>query len=164
MSHVGFLVFIVLYSFIKAYFEVQIEGRHGWAEKLPTWKWGPNKYTRIFMGDRPLTGYHCGLWSVEFLLPLFPFIGGLVEWEWRFVFAYFSLLLLAGGLEDYLWAKFNGLEFNKNNLPWFEGRWIKIGKFGFPSIFIINWIFGPSFYFLYFYWNEIYMSLSWLAL
>ena len=26
-------------AFILAHLEIQIEGPHGWAEKLPTWRW-----------------------------------------------------------------------------------------------------------------------------
>ncbi len=56
---------------LLAYLEVQIEGPHGWAERLPTWRpqshaWYARLYTRL-MGQKQLTGYHIGM----FLLVLF---------------------------------------------------------------------------------------------
>lgn len=44
--------------------EVQIEGPHGWAEKLPTWRWGPAWFLRYT--SRPVTGYH--VWMITLLV------------------------------------------------------------------------------------------------
>ena len=43
-------------AFILAHLEIQIEGPHGWAEKLPTWRWDGPGVRRWF--GKPVTGYH----------------------------------------------------------------------------------------------------------
>lgn len=43
-----------------ALFEIELEGKYGWAEKSATWskKFMPPKIFRLFTGSRVLTGYH----------------------------------------------------------------------------------------------------------
>lgn len=43
-----------------ALFEIELEGKYGWAEKSATWSKRPNfpKLLRLFSGARVLTGYH----------------------------------------------------------------------------------------------------------
>ena len=64
--------------------EIEIEGPHGWAERLPTWFRVTPLYARayrLFMRGKPLTGYHL----VMFILPLWSFhlgfVGG-IPWSW----------------------------------------------------------------------------------
>ncbi len=52
--------YVFLMCLALAYLEVQIEGPHGWAAALPTWRTLDPRVTWIF-GGRPLTGYHLGL-------------------------------------------------------------------------------------------------------
>lgn len=54
---VSFCVFLFLTSWLFALVEIHIEGPHGWATSLPTWR-VQNRITRIFYGGKPLTGYH----------------------------------------------------------------------------------------------------------
>jgi hypothetical protein len=63
---------------VLALLEVQVEGKFGWAEKLPCWRpknpeaFAPRTYSRI-MGDRPLTGYHIVFFSlIKFKLGYIP--------------------------------------------------------------------------------------------
>lgn len=83
-------------AFILAHLEIQIEGPHGWAEKLPTWRWDSPAVRRWF--GKPVTGYHLclvtcillflhvpqfydGSWEREAdLLAMFFILTGLVCW------------------------------------------------------------------------------------
>jgi len=60
-------VALCLYALLMACLEIEIEGRNGWAERLPTWYRTSGAAARIFSllsSGKPLTGYHL------FLLPL----------------------------------------------------------------------------------------------
>jgi hypothetical protein len=54
---IGLLAFMVFLAFILALWEVQIEGKDGWAARLPTWRL-ENAWVLKVTGGRPLTGYH----------------------------------------------------------------------------------------------------------
>ena len=66
----GLIVFLFVLAAVFAYWEVQIEGSHGWAEKLPTWRKSEGRIFKL-LGNRPLTGYHIGM--ILFLILLFHF-------------------------------------------------------------------------------------------
>ncbi len=55
------VLFLFGYALLFALAEIEIEGEHGWAERLPTWfrvtTPGARLYRRIVPG-KPLTGYH----------------------------------------------------------------------------------------------------------
>jgi hypothetical protein len=57
LVHAVFAALLLLTSVFFAQLEIQIEGTAGWASSLPTWRID-NRWTRILMGNRPLTGYH----------------------------------------------------------------------------------------------------------
>jgi hypothetical protein len=66
-----------LYLFAACWFlaqvEIQVEGAHGWAENLPTWRFKPAWLLRLTNG-KPLTGYWfflTGFILLMFHLPLF---------------------------------------------------------------------------------------------
>ena len=48
--------YFFLIALVLAHLEIQIEGPHGWAEKLPTWRWDSRRIRRWF--GKPVTGYH----------------------------------------------------------------------------------------------------------
>jgi len=54
---IGFLVFMVFMSFILALWEIQIEGKDGWAAKSPGWRIEQGWFVKL-TGGRPITGYH----------------------------------------------------------------------------------------------------------
>jgi len=62
----------LFWFFLAAVFaaiEIEIEGKHGWAEKTSTWfrtQGVPAKLYGLLMGGKPLTGYHMFM----FFLPL----------------------------------------------------------------------------------------------
>ena len=78
------VLFFFIYAFLFAAVEIEIEGPHGWAERLPTWFRITPPYARlygVFMRGKPLTGYH----AVMFVLPLWSFHFGFVAglpWSW----------------------------------------------------------------------------------
>ena len=54
-------LFLFGYALLFALVEIEIEGAHGWAERLPTWYRVTPWYARAFarlIGGKPLTGYH----------------------------------------------------------------------------------------------------------
>jgi hypothetical protein len=62
--------YFFLIAFFLAHLEIQIEGPHGWAEKLPTWRWdGPGG--RRWLG-KPVTGYHVCLVTLILLCVHLP--------------------------------------------------------------------------------------------
>ena len=149
--HFKFFLFVVVYAAAKAYLEVNIEGAGGWARDLPTWRVS-NGWTRLVMGNRPLTGYHTGLWLVEVILLLSAFFVFGLEWRWRYLLLVASVWFLNGGLEDFLWVAFNPYygpdKFGPQYVTWFR-EWVKIGPLKFPSVFFGNWIPGLALYLIY---------------
>ena len=68
------LAWVLLLAWCFANVEIQIEGPHGWASSLPTWRVEKHWLLEIFWGGRPLTGYHAWVFSfmaLAFHLPLF---------------------------------------------------------------------------------------------
>ncbi|MCU0605802.1 MAG: hypothetical protein MUC33_24470 [Desulfobacterales bacterium] len=54
MEHARFIGFLTLAAWLFALLEIQIEGRHGWAQNLPTWRI-ENKWTRtLYRKPHPL--------------------------------------------------------------------------------------------------------------
>ena len=77
MFSLSFFTYLFVLAFFLALLEVQIEGRHGWAKKLPTWrphagKWYARLYAKI-MGGKELTGYHAAIFGFVLALLHFPF-------------------------------------------------------------------------------------------
>ena len=60
------LGWVILISYFFAKVEIHIEGRHGWAAQLPTWRIEKHWLLDVFWGGRPLTGYHA--WVFPFIL------------------------------------------------------------------------------------------------
>lgn len=75
---------------ILARVEIHIEGPHGWAVNLPTWRWGPAWWLNLTNG-KELTGYH--VWLTLFLIGMFHL---------PLVFTGFSRALLAKCLSSYI--------------------------------------------------------------
>jgi hypothetical protein len=93
------VAFLILLSFFVAYLEVQIEGTHGWAASLPTWR------QKVGSSSFVLTGYHVAFWSTLLLMVHLPFL--MVPWSGRlecFVLSFLFALLL---LEDAMWFFMN---------------------------------------------------------
>ena len=89
-------------AFILAHLEIQIEGPHGWAEKLPTWRWDSPRIRRWF--GKPVTGYHlCLVTFILLLLHLPQFHGGSWDREADLLAMFFLLTVIW----DFLWFACN---------------------------------------------------------
>jgi hypothetical protein len=125
--HVAFLFFL---AFLFAAVEIEVEGPHGWAERLPTWFRTRGRVARAYgllMGGRPLTGYHL------FMLPLplaffhLPYVEG-VAWTWEGEARTLATYLAWAIVWDYLWFVLNpawGMSrFRRGAVWWYGGRWV----------------------------------------
>jgi hypothetical protein len=83
-------VYLFVICHVLARVEIHIEGPHGWAVHLPTWRWGPEWFLKLTNG-KELTGYH--LWLTLFLIGMFHL---------PLVFAGFSRPLFAKCLSSYM--------------------------------------------------------------
>ena len=119
------LVFVLLAAIAWAKMEIEIEGKHGWAEKLPTWRIEKHLLLDIFYGGRPLTGYHVWAFSFVFLSFHLPFFWN-VPWTWRAECRVIAAYDLFWVIEDFLWFVLNphyGWKNFKRTFVWWHRRW-----------------------------------------
>jgi hypothetical protein len=111
---------------VFAQLEIEIEGPNGWAEKLPTWRIN-NRWTRLFYGARPLTGYH--LWMQVFVLLMVhvPLVLRTENWSWGMELRVVSFFVLFWIAEDFLWFVMNpafGIRrFRREHIWWHAPYW-----------------------------------------
>ena len=126
MVHLEYVVTLTLAAVAFALVEIQVEGQHGWAAHLPTWRI-ENRWTRLFCGRRPLTGYH--LYAQFFVLVLvhLPFGLGLAPLTLGHEARVLSFLTFFWVLEDFLWFVLNpafGLKrFRPQHIWWHAPTW-----------------------------------------
>lgn len=92
-----------------AWFEIELEGRYGWSEKTQTWYRSSHKYPhwlKLFLGQKPLTGYHIPAFIAVFLMAHMHFMMGVV-WTWHNELIALATYLAWAPLWDYLWMLFN---------------------------------------------------------
>lgn len=110
--------YFFLLAFVLAHLEIEIEGPHGWAEKLPTRRWdGPA--VRRWLG-KPVTGYHLCLLAVLLLFLHLPqFYGG----SWEREADLLAMFILLTVIWDFLWfacnRHFGIARFRKGQVWWF---------------------------------------------
>ena len=132
-DHALRIAFLFGYALLFAAVEIEIEGDHGWAERLPTWFRVTPLYARaygLFMRGKPLTGYHL----VMFVLPLWSFHLGFVSgvpWTWAGESTALSAYVLWVVIWDFLWfllnPRFGWGRFRRSEVWWHGGVWI--GRF-----------------------------------
>jgi len=118
------------YALLFALAEIEIEGEHGWAMKLPTWFRRTSRLARVYgrlLSGKPLTGYHV----VMFLLTLTSFHIGLAfgqPWSPGLEARLLASYLTWGVTWDFLWFLFNPgfgwARFRKGGIWWHGGRWL----------------------------------------
>ena len=127
---IGYLIFMIFMAAILALWEIQIEGREGWAAKLPGWRIEKG-WVLKFTGGRPLTGYH--IFMTVFMiavvhLPLF-----FAPWSWRLGLLLIGVYLGMVLVEDFLWFVFNphyGIRnFRKGKIWWHKTWWGPVPSF-----------------------------------
>jgi hypothetical protein len=126
VHHLLFFGALIALSSLLAALEVQIEGPHGWAAKLPTWRIN-NRFTQSILSGRPLTGYHVYLFTFVFIFVHLPFLIGLTSWSVAGELHVLSFNFLFWILEDFLWFIFNpafGLKkFTHHDVWWHAPTW-----------------------------------------
>lgn len=117
-----FSIFFFTLAFSWAKLEIAVEGKHGYAEKLPCKRWQLKGALKKIAGGRPeLTEYH--VWMVIFLFLVFHLSHWFSNWNhWRLELLILGLFLIFFVLEDFFWFVLNpdyGLKkFNKEEIPW----------------------------------------------
>ena len=113
-------------AFCFAKVEIAIEGPHGWASSLPTWRLPTSHWaSRLFFGGREATGYH--VWLQLFMLGAFHLAYLFAPARLATEFEILSFFMLFWVIEDFLWFVLNpafGIgRFNKANIPWHPHWW-----------------------------------------
>jgi len=126
VHHLLFFGALIGLASLLAALEVQIEGPHGWAANLPTWRIH-NRFTRATLSGRPLTGYHVFLFTFVFVFVHWPFLSGLANWTLAGELRVVSFNFLFWVLEDFLWFIFNPAygwaKFRPAHIWWHEPTW-----------------------------------------
>ncbi len=128
------MVLISLYWFLVALAlaltEIEIEGKHGWAEKTATWSKRVSlpKGFFLFSGSRVLTGYHIFLNIFLIIITHSPLVF-FKTFSWSSEFQLISTYLIWALFWDLLWFIFNPYygwkEFAPNAVWWFgEEPWL----------------------------------------
>lgn len=116
-------VYLFALCHILARVEIHIEGAHGWAVNLPTWRWGPSWWLNMTNG-KELTGYH--LWLTLFLIGMFhlPLIfNGWSAQLWAKCVSSYMMITAAWDLQWFVWNPhwgFNALR--TREVPWFRKK------------------------------------------
>ena len=146
---IGLLAFMVFMAFLLALWEIQIEGKEGWAAKLPGWRIKKGWLVRL-MGGRPITGYH--LFMISFTIAIVHLLLFFVPWSWQLeslIIGFYAGMML---LEDFLWFVLNphyGIKsFRRGKIWWHDKWWGPVPSFYWVLIVIVVVLF-------YFGWNAI---------
>jgi len=115
-------------AFVLAQLEIQIEGPHGWAERLPTWRWQTPGVLR--WAGKPITGYHVFLLLFILLFIHLPMM--YLGFSWDREAELLTLFCLLAVFWDFLWFVCNphfGLARFRPGQVW----WFKSWFLGLPS-------------------------------
>lgn len=122
-----FGIYILIFWIFLALLEIEIEGKNGWAENLPTWRKINTKSPIGFF--RNLTGYHLILGLMILCLNHIVFVGffGFIGFSDELFILAFHLFLLI--YWDFLWfilnPHFTTKKFKKEHILWYtDSRWI----------------------------------------
>lgn len=113
-----------------ALIEIEIEGPHGWALRLPTWFRTRGPAGRVYgalSSGKPLTGYHLFMATLPLVILHLPFGYG-ADWSWAAELMIGATYLAFAIGWDYLWFILNpafGLpRFRRGEVWWYSGPWI----------------------------------------
>jgi hypothetical protein len=124
--HVAFFGTLFAAAAIFALLEIEIEGGSGWASNLPTWRF-ENRWTRLLLGSRQVTGYHLYVHLFVLILLHLPFALGLSMPGLHAEARILAFLVLFWILEDFLWFVFNPAygvrRFNPESVWWHAPAW-----------------------------------------
>jgi hypothetical protein len=144
------ILFLFGYAFLFAAVEIEIEGPHGWAERLPTWFRVTTPWARLYgilMRGKPLTGYH----AVMFVLPLWSFHFGFmagIPWSWPSEAAALGAYMIWSVTWDLLWfilnPRFGWSRFRKGAVWWHGRTWIGRFPVDYYIAVVISLVFAGS--------------------
>ena len=129
------LAWIALAAALFAQVEIQIEGPHGWAASLPTWRVTDAPPFNALFGGRAITGYHVFVFSFMFCIFHLPLaVAG--RFSWRLEARLIGGLMLFWIIEDFLWFVMNpafGLaKLTPRQVPW-HPHWL----LGLPADYLV---------------------------
>jgi len=141
---IGVSLFWFVLAVIFALVEIESEGKFGWAEKMPTWYRTRGLAARVyglFLGGKPLTGYHAFMFFLPLVVFHSPFVMG-VPWSIEKELLTVALYLAWCPLWDFLWFVLNPYYTIWNFRPeavWWHAKshWI-LGRF--PADYLIGWL------------------------
>jgi hypothetical protein len=113
-----------------ALIEIEIEGAHGWALRLPTWFRTRGPAGRLYgavSGGKPLTGYHLFMASLPLVILHLPFGYG-ADWSAAAEVMVFATYMAFAIGWDYLWfilhPAYGVRGFRRGRVWWYSGAWI----------------------------------------
>lgn len=116
-------LYLLIIASIHALWEIEIEGKCGWARKLPTFR--INVFFRKLLGGKPLTGYH--LYMLLIFQFLFHGIYLFIPFTWATECNLQATMSIYWILEDILWFIFNPhytfRRFRRKQIEWHK-RWL----------------------------------------
>jgi hypothetical protein len=134
-------VYFLAIAYVLAQLEIQIEGPHGWAAKLPTWRWDSARVLR--WAGKPITGYHFYLMTFILLFIHLPLLSQ--PWSLEREAETMSQFFLLAVFWDFLWFVCNphfGLaRFNAGQVWWFK-KWM----LGFPASYFTGLLLSAAVY------------------
>lgn len=117
----GLALFALAHALARV--EIHIEGAHGWAVNLPTWRWGPKWWLDLTNG-KELTGYH--LWLTLFLIGMFHLPLVFAEPSralWAKCAAAYMLVTSVWDLQWFVWNPAWGFSaLRTREVPWFRRK------------------------------------------
>ena len=129
------IIWVALLGFFFAMTEIQIEGPHGWASSLPTWRIENHPLLDIFWGGRAMTGYHAWVFTFMFLVFHLPH-AVLGSFSLRIEARCLGSLMFFWIIEDFLWfvcnPAFGIARFAPQSIPWHK-HWI----LGMPTDYLV---------------------------
>lgn len=148
MLSIPHAVYLFAVATALALLECQIEGKHGWAAKLPCWR-PQNQDSPISaiyslcMEGRPLTGYHIAFFGMALIFLHYPFLEA-VRWNLVLELKTISMFCLIMLFEDFLWFLWNpcyGIKkFNAQCIGWHK-RWIGPIPSGYFILITLSFLF-----------------------
>ena len=123
------LFFTCIVAFLVALLEIQIEGVHGWADKLPTWKFK--------VGKAVITGYHVFLALTILVLFHAPYFLSSCTPTLHDEAAIMGMYVLFWVIEDTLWFFLN-TKFRR--LCTTEDNWRRPKILGVPVLYLVLYV------------------------
>ena len=101
---IGYLAFMIFMALILALWEIQIEGKDGWAAKTASWRIEKG-WVLKFTGGRPLTGYH--VFMTLFMLGIIHLTLFFTPWSWQLELLLIGFYMGMVLIEDFFWFVLN---------------------------------------------------------